>query len=137
MAKYVWFNRLNQNAIEEVSCSMEWTIFKQRWQYLYYFGSINKPNSLDLPCIFWNYGVQQRHQYFTKKSLVYKFYIWDVWRYILQYKLLILFQILYTSRWHIFKVRYIYTICKRSTRWCFEFLFCFLLFWVKKKHKKI
>ena len=66
---YVWLNRLHALPMEELSSSMEWTIFRQRWQYVYYFGSNSTPISLDLACIFWNRGIQQRHQCSTKKSL--------------------------------------------------------------------
>ena len=55
--RYVWLNKLHALSVEELSSSMEWTIFRQRWQYVNYFGSNSKPNSLDLACNFWNYGI--------------------------------------------------------------------------------
>ena len=80
LTMYVWLNRLYALPIEKLSSSMEWSIFTQRWQYVYYFGSNSRPISLDLACIFYNCGIQQQHQYCTKKSLGKKFLIWGVRR---------------------------------------------------------
>ena len=86
-AMYTWLNILHALPMEELSSSIEWTIFGQWWQHVNYFWNNNRPISLVLTCIFWNYGNQQRHQCFTKKSFGTNIFIWGVWQYILWCKL--------------------------------------------------